>query len=217
MENRLSMIRNIIWDLDGTLFNTWPASAKAYRNAIKELGKDVSLNWIEEEKLKIPFRYRFSTLAEKHDLNADEIGREFRIHYSRIPAEDCPPFIGVERICNYICSIDGRNVIVTNRERKGALGLLSAYKISDFFTDVVSNDDGYPGKPDPTAFNVVLETLSLDRERTIVIGDQDIDIVAGQEAGIFSCLYGSEPISVKPDLVFNNYNDLYFYILSKSY
>jgi len=210
------MIRNIIWDLDGTIFNTWPASAKAYQNAIKFLGKAASINWIKNELIKIPYRYRFSTLAEKYGLNAGAIEQDFITYYSSIPAKDCPPFFGVEKILRYICSIHGKNVIVTNREREGAMRLLSTHKMSDYFVAVVSNDDGYPSKPDTTAFEVVLENLNLNREEIICVGDQDTDIITGQSVGIFSCLYGNESINVKPDLVFKNYAALYFHILGRT-
>ena len=42
------MFRNIIWDVDGTLFDTYPAIAKAFRAALNDAGKDAALDWIEE-------------------------------------------------------------------------------------------------------------------------------------------------------------------------
>jgi phosphoglycolate phosphatase-like HAD superfamily hydrolase len=41
---RASMFRNIIWDVDGTLFDTYPAIAKAFQVALNDLGKDASLD-----------------------------------------------------------------------------------------------------------------------------------------------------------------------------
>jgi phosphoglycolate phosphatase-like HAD superfamily hydrolase len=41
------MIRNIIWDVDGTLFDTYPAIAQAFKAALNDLGADASLDWIE--------------------------------------------------------------------------------------------------------------------------------------------------------------------------
>ncbi|MGE5598647.1 MAG: HAD hydrolase-like protein, partial [Bacteroidota bacterium] len=32
------MLRNIIWDVDGTLFDTYPPIAKAFQEALDELG-----------------------------------------------------------------------------------------------------------------------------------------------------------------------------------
>ncbi len=41
------MIRNIIWDLDGTLFDTYPAITGAFQAALADLGKDAPLDWID--------------------------------------------------------------------------------------------------------------------------------------------------------------------------
>ena len=45
------MFRNIIWDVDGTLFDTYPAIAQAIKAALHELGKDASLNNILRQLL----------------------------------------------------------------------------------------------------------------------------------------------------------------------
>jgi len=203
------LISNIIWDLDGTIFDTWPANSRAYYNAIRALGGNASYRWIKAELRLIPYQYRFSTLAEKFGLDVDAVKREFKSEYTRVPASDCPPFMGVESVLSHINSINGVNVIVTNRERGGAIRFLSAYNMMDYFARVISNDDGYPSKPDPTAFKVVIENYDLHLPDTICIGDSESDIIAGQAVGLFSCLFGDFPHKVKPDLVFNDYADLY--------
>ena len=203
------MISNIIWDLDGTIFDTWPANSRAYYNAISILGEEASYRWIKDELCLIPYQYRFSTLAEKYGLDVDAVKREFKSEYTKIPANDCPPFKGVKSVLRHINSINGVNVIVTNRERGGAIRFLNAYNMMDYFARVISNDDGYPAKPDPTAFRVVIEDFGLDLPDTICIGDSESDIIAGQAVGLFSCLYGDFPHQVQPDLVFNDYADLY--------
>ena len=42
------MFRNIIWDVDGTLFDTYPAIVKAIKTALSDLGVDAPLTWITE-------------------------------------------------------------------------------------------------------------------------------------------------------------------------
>jgi phosphoglycolate phosphatase-like HAD superfamily hydrolase len=194
------LIRNIIWDLDGTIFDTWPANSRAYYNTITSLGEMASYRWIKDELCLLPYQYRFSTLAEKYWLDVDAVKREFKSEYTKIPANDCPPFIGVESVLRHINSINGVNVIVTNRERQGAERFLTAYNMMDYFVTVISNDDGYPSKPDPTAFKVVIEHFDLNLPDTICIGDSATDIIAGQAVGLFSCMFGNSSHHVKPDL-----------------
>jgi HAD superfamily hydrolase (TIGR01549 family) len=209
------MIRNIIWDVDGTLFDTYPSIARAFKNAIEQLGKDVSLEWIEELS-KISLGHCVATLSTEYQLEEEEIEREFQRYYEEISAEVSPPFSGVAEICDYICSMNGKNVIVTHRGREGTVELLSTHNLIDKFADYIVREDGYPRKPDPAAFIAVLERNNLDREETINIGDREIDIIAGQSAGIFSCLFGSNVDGVKPDLAVDNFKDLHRFILDRN-
>jgi phosphoglycolate phosphatase-like HAD superfamily hydrolase len=209
------MIRNIIWDVDGTLFDTYPSIARAFKNALKQLGKDVSLEWIEELS-KISLGYCVATLSTEYQLEEEEIEREFQRYYGEISAEESPPFSGAVEICDYICSVNGKNVIVTHRGREGTVELLSTHNLIDKFADYIVREDGYPRKPDPAAFIAALERNNLEREETINVGDREIDIIAGQSAGIFSCLFGSNVGSVKPDLVVDNFKDLYRFILDRN-
>ena len=209
------MIRNIIWDVDGTLFDTYPPIARAFRSAIKHLGKDASLEWIEELS-KISLSHCVSRISAEYKLEKDDIEREFKRYYAEIPVEASPPFGHVVEICDYIRSINGKNVIVTHRGKEGTAALLSTHNMADKFADCIVRDDGYPRKPDPAVFIAALERNNLEREETINIGDREIDIVAGQAAGIFSCLYGNKIDGVSPDLIVDSFGDLYQFILDRN-
>ena len=209
------MIRNIIWDIDGTLFDTYPSIARAFKNAFEYLGKDISTERIEKLS-KISLDHCVSTLSTECQLDKEDIEREFKRYYGKISGEENPPFSGVVEICNYICSISGKNVIVTHRGREGTVELLSAHNLIDKFAGFIVREDGYPRKPDPASFIALLDRNNLEREETINVGDREIDIVAGQSAGIFSCFYGSNLYNVKHDLVVENFEDLYRFILDKN-
>lgn len=209
------MIQNIIWDVDGTLFDTYPPIARAFKEAIQHLGKDASAEWIENLS-KVSLSHCISTISTVHKLNEEDIEQEFKRYYGEISASENPPFSGVVEICDFICSLHGKNVIVTHRGRKGTVELLSAHNLIDKFADSIVREDGYPRKPDPTVFIVALERNNLKREETINVGDREIDIVAGQAAGIFSCLYGRNLNNVNPDLVIENFEDLYRFILDRN-
>jgi len=212
------MIRNIIWDVDGTLFDTYPPIARAFQRAIEQLGIGASVAWLEALS-KISLSHCVSTISTKYNLEKDDIEREFQRYYAEISAEESPPFDGVVEICDYICSISGKNVIVTHRGRMGTMELLSTHNMIDKFAGYIVRDDGYPRKPDPAVFLAVLDHHNLDREETINIGDREIDIAAGQSAGIFSCLYGNNSSnldSVSPDMVIEDFGELYQYILDQN-
>lgn len=206
------MFRNIIWDVDGTLFDTYPAITQAIQAALNDLGKDASLAWIAE-LAKQSLSHCAAVFIDKYQMDRGALEQALEKHFNRITIEESPLFPGVIHLCQHICSIKGKNVIVTHRERKSTLELLAGYKLSGFFAGCITRDDGYPRKPDPSAFEAALDMYHLQRDETLTVGDRQIDMQAGQAAGLFSCFYGVEADSVKADLAISSFDELYEYLV----
>jgi len=208
------MIRNIIWDVDGTLFNSYPAIAKSFIAALNEFGKDTSLDWIEI-LAKISLSHCVSTLAQQFQLEESDLGSAFEKHYDLTTPEEQPPFPGVKSVCEYISNLGGKNIIVTHRDKESTYALLAVNNMTKYFSGCLARDEGYPKKPHPAAFEAVIKIYNLQREETMAVGDRDIDILAGQSAGVFTCLIGYSADGTKADLIINNFDELFQYISSK--
>ena len=165
------MYRNIIWDLDGTLFDTYPAITRAIKAALNDLGKDASLAWISE-LAKQSLSHCAKVLIDDLQLDGDAFEQVLEKHFKSIKIEDSPLFPGVLELCQFICSIKGKNVIVTHRGRKSTIELLAGYNLSGYFAGCITRDDGYARKPDPAAFNAALEIYHLKRDETLTVGDR---------------------------------------------
>ena len=209
------MLRNIIWDVDGTLFDTYPPIARAFKAALNDLGTDASLDWIYA-LARESLGHCVSVLANQHHLEQKALERAFEGQYSRVTEQESPPFPGVEQVCQYICATGGKNVIVTHRGWQGTQELLEAHQMSGFFAGCLTRDDGYPRKPDPAIFEAAMARFHLKKDETLTVGDREIDIQAGQAAGIASCFYGSTSPGVKADLVIAHFDDLYRYLLARN-
>lgn len=201
------MILNLIWDVDGTLFDTYPAFAKAIKLAINDLGQDAPLEWITTQA-KVSLDFCVEALAERCQLNEDRIGEKFDSFYSRFTPQDQPPFDGVIDICKFITTSGGKNLIVTHRHTAGLIRLLETYDMRQFFSGWATADDSYKRKPDPEAFLVTIANHKLNPVETLAVGDRDIDILAGQAAGIQACFFGDPPSTCQPELVVHEFNQL---------
>jgi phosphoglycolate phosphatase-like HAD superfamily hydrolase len=200
-------IRHLIWDLDGTLFDSYPALTEAVGAALGELGVTVPLKRIESLAKK-SMSHCASTLADDFQMDPEDLMQRFEEHYRSTPVSEQPPFPGVTEVCGFICSIGGTNVIVTHRMRKSATRLLRAHRMLSYFADILAGDEGYPRKPDPAMFEVVIRRQSLEREETLAIGDRDIDVLAGRAAGVRTCLYRAGSSEVKSDYRITDYAEL---------
>ncbi len=202
------MIRNIIWDVDGTLFDTYPSFSTSFQLALKDLGCDVPLDWIKQQA-RISIDFCVKALADRCQLDEDLIGEKFDFYYSSSTALDQPPFEGVIKICIFIKETGGENLIVTHRRETGLIELLDTFNMNQYFSGWTTADDSYKRKPDPEAFLVTLAKHKLAPIETLTVGDRTIDILAGQAAGIKTCLFGDTLPTCQPDLIVQNYAQLF--------
>lgn len=201
------MIRHIIWDVDGTLFDTYPAFSYSFQLALKDLGCDAPLDWITQQA-RVSIDFCVKSLAERCQVDENLIGDKFDKFYSSTTALDQPPFEGVIEICKYITEGGGKNLIVTHRRAEGLIELLDTFDMRQYFSGWTTADDAYKRKPDPEAFLVSIAKHNLNPGETLTVGDRDIDILAGQAAGLEACLFGDPLPSCKPELLVQDFNHL---------
>ncbi|HOU14325.1 MAG TPA: HAD-IA family hydrolase [Anaerolineae bacterium] len=201
------MIKYLIWDAGGTLFDTYPAVVEACRVALNGFGKDAPSEWVLA-LCKQTTSHGIHTLADMFSLNEETFQQHFKQSYEDIGEQYQPPFPGVEDVCRYICEIGGQNFIVTHRPRASLQTLLAVHGMTHYFTDFIAQEDPYPRKPDPAAINALIERHALDRVQCLVIGDRELDIVAGQRAGVRTCLFGAAVSAVQPDLIIEDFATL---------
>jgi HAD superfamily hydrolase (TIGR01509 family) len=198
------MIQHLIWDVDGTLFDTYPVIARSFQAAAHDLGVPATYDEVMH-LAQVSVDHCVATLSTTYALAPDQLEALFEQHYRTITPEDQPPFAGVEAVCEHIRARGGLNLIVTHRRRAGLDRLLATHRLTHYFADITSNDDAYPRKPDPAAFNALIERHQLSREATLGVGDRDIDILAAQAAGIRAALFGTNNGASTPDFVLADY------------
>lgn len=205
------MLRSIIWDVDGTLFDTYPSIARAFRGALNDLGRDAPLDRITS-LARESLDHCLSVLSATCDVGLDDLEHAFGQQYASEAVGDSPPFPGTIDVCRYICAIGGSNVIATHRRRWGTMMLLDANDMAGYFAGVLTGDDGYPRKPDPAIFEGALAAFHLERGETIAVGDRDIDIAAGRAARLRTCLYAPGGDEGAADLVVRDFAELDRYL-----
>lgn len=200
-------IRNLLWDLDGTFFDTYPAITYAISKALKEMGQSIELNVIDR-LARQSIGHCLTTLSQRFKLEPDLLESQFAESYRSIPPTNQPPFSGVQEVCDVIHKLHGLNVIVTHRSVQSTQRLLRAHKFSTLIDEIFSVEQGYSRKPDPSMLLAALEKHNLSPGKTLLIGDRDIDIQAGQAAGVRTCLFGQIELTTSSDFQINAYGQL---------
>ncbi len=209
------MIRYLVWDVDGTLIDTYPAISGAMLAALQSFG--CSTDPVEVETLcKVSFGHCVQCLAEVHGLDAAVLDTRFLARLARVPVSEQRVFPGADAVCRLADALGGASFILTHRDRASLQALLAGNGIEGWFVDVVAGDDGFPRKPDPTGLNALLDRNRIPRSEALMIGDRDLDVQAAHGAGIRACFYGSNPLSVPVECSVTDYCDLVEFILLES-
>jgi HAD superfamily hydrolase (TIGR01549 family) len=201
------VIKHLIWDLDGTLFDTYPAITQAFLDALADWDHYPDPDFIMGLALT-SLTESMVYLSETYNLPQEKFEEGFQNHYNRIPYTEQPLYPGVHALCAYVRSLGGKNVIVTHRPRGSASALLEVYDLNPLIEDFITGDDDFPKKPDPTSMLAIMSRNKIDNTQALAIGDRELDIAAGQAAGLRTCLFGQGDIQSQPDFQVDHYDKL---------
>jgi HAD superfamily hydrolase (TIGR01509 family) len=200
-------IRNILWDVDGTLFDTYPAITYALSKALNGMKQSVALNVIDS-LARESISHCIDTLSQRFKLDPELLRARFVKFYRTVDPSNQPPFPGVSEICQLIHERGGLNIAVTHRGVDSTKRLLDAHALSDCFDDIFSVEQGFPRKPDPAMVLAAIEKHSLNPDEILLIGDRGLDIQAGRAGGIRTGLFGKAEAAHSADLNIQGYSHL---------
>lgn len=180
---------NILWDLDGTLFDTYPKLVESFKQlAGGDLNPEEILYWLKKDSKKAAKHFGLSEEKRSQILQVDLTFKD----------EDKKPFPHVEDVL----SLATTNVIVTHRTRESTIRLLKHWNMDHFFTEIVCpEEDGFERKPNASSYQYVHEKYHID----LVIGDRALDIIPAKSLGIATCLFQNE--NEEADFHISSYKD----------
>jgi len=180
-------IRNILFDLDGTLLDTNELIIQSFQHTYKRhLNKKVNKEEIVKnfgEILKFTIDREFG----EESVEAIKTYRNFQIgNFDRLITMQKGVKEGVIELYRQGYKLG----IVTSRLNDSAIKGLKHFGLMDYFESIIGADDTDIHKPDPTPAFLALEELGGKPEETIIVGDSQYDILCGKNAGITSVVVG---------------------------
>jgi phosphoglycolate phosphatase len=90
--------------------------------------------------------------------------------------------------------------LLTNKPEDASRKVLTHCGLDGFFAHMVFGDGAFPRKPDPAGLRWLMERSSATAQRTILVGDSDVDVATARNGGVRLCLarYGFGFIRVDP-------------------
>lgn len=183
------MFKHIIWDFDGTLFDTYPVMAKIFKDLLEKEGIEEPLDEIKQH-MQMSMSFALTYYEKKYAVSSDFI-KDFKILQKTKGIEIAKPFNDIEDICKYIHSTDRKNYLYTHRGAS-AITLLKKHGLSDYFSDFITFDQGFERKPNPDALNYLIKKHAIHPDEALMIGDREIDLLAAKNAGISACYFNEK-------------------------
>lgn len=178
-------MRNIVWDFDGTLANSYPGMVIAVQESLKNNFKiELSKDTIYTDIKKTSIRHYVTQLMANRERDDLAIKKDVDIFYhdykliEQRNQDKIQLLHHAKKALDYLKQQGMRQFIVTHRD-KSIKTLVDRLGIKDYFTEVVSVEDGHIRKPDANMLNYLIDKYQIDGDLW-VIGDREIDIDFGK-------------------------------------
>lgn len=178
---------SLIWDMDGTLVDSYPAIVANLAAACRECGVAVTKEEIRREILTHSAVHFLINLEKKTGVPAQRIGD----CYSAIARQNSDRVLPMEHAAETLEALRNAgvaNYVFTHRGASAA-GILKGAGLDGYFTEIVTAEAGFRRKPDPEGIDYLVRKYGLDRSLTCYVGDRSLDIECACNAGIKSILY----------------------------
>ena len=180
------MYKHIIWDFDGTLFDTYEVMGRALQRSFQKIGINEPLENIIQ-LMKVSISKALQYYGEKYHID-EAFKRDYEKLRKEMELEECKPYPGVIELLKHIRDTGRYNYIFTHRGIS-TINFLKKHGIEDCFTDCITSQHSFERKPSPAAILHLVEKYSMKPQEAIMIGDRDLDILSAKNAGIQACFF----------------------------
>ena len=178
------MTPTFIWDLDGTLLDSY----EAILAGIQETYEQFNLPFDREEVRNFILRYSVKDLlardADHYGLDSEELNR-VRASSLKEKNTQIPLMHGAREILAWTEEQGIQNFVFTHKS-DNAFQVLTDLGIIQHFTEILTSDSGFARKPSPEALLYLIDKYQLDKGTTYYIGDRLLDAETAINAGISS-------------------------------
>lgn len=218
------MFEAVLFDLDGTLADTAPDLGQAANLLLREEGRAQlpleTLRPYTSQGVRGLLRAAFGITPEHADYS--RLAARFLEFYEANLCAETRLFDGIPELLDGLEALNLGWGIVTNKRQRYTDPLVALLKLAHRTPCVVSGDTTAEAKPSPLPVLHACTLLGCRPERTLYVGDDRRDIVAGKAAGCLTVAvsYGylgdSGPLdSWGADLIVDHPDELATFVTSR--
>ncbi len=177
----------LIWDLDGTLLDSYGVIVPSLYQVYKEVGVELDQDEIFKESITFSVGYMIKRLEEETGISFEKL----KHRYSEISGAKLKNIKLVPHALETLdyCEQEGIHLFVITHRGVTTESVLINTGIITYFDEIITSMNSFPRKPDPTSALYLIDKYGLDKNNTYYVGDRTLDVEFAVNAGIKSILY----------------------------
>lgn len=176
------MYRYILFDFDGTVFDTVEGITKCVRYALNKIGLDAELSELRcfaGPPLDDMFMSRFGLSREV----AEQAVLDFRERYRPIGLYECRIFPGIKNLLEDLKTAGFKIGIATSKPQPLAEKLLCDEGMLELF-DVIVGSGSTGNDAKSFVLRRAMDELGAEAELSVLVGDTKYDVAGAKECGV---------------------------------
>lgn len=166
--------RAFIWDLDGTLLDSYDAILAGLEETYAYYQLPFDRESIKDYILKHSVQDLLVVVAEEHQLDVTDLNQR----RAESLAEKNAQIVLMEGARDVLswAKDSGIEQFVYTHKGENALVILRDLGLESFFKEILTSQSGFARKPNPEAARYLMKKYGLEPENTYYIGDRSLDI-----------------------------------------
>jgi len=191
------MIRNIVFDLDGVLFDGCDLHATLFLKAVSKVRPDIQLTMKYHDTVLngLPTKEKLKILnilgEEAHTIYTikQELTND---HLSKLV-----PCIKNIRMCEELKELGYNLYCVSNSIRKSIDTVLSNMGIIHMFSGIISNNDVSESKPSPIPYLTLYKKFNISPDESLILEDSEFGIESATKSnGYVLCVRNCDDVTI---------------------
>lgn len=178
----LSGVRGVIFDLDGTLVDSYEAIATSVNAARAAF----NLEPLEAEEIRRRVgRGLEALMADVLGPGREDVGAQiFRERYAQVFAGSTRPLENARETLKALHERGYRLTVASNKLARFGKPILEQFGMARWIVSVEGPDTAGAVKPDPAMIRRCLRAMGVERQEALYVGDMLLDVETASRAGV---------------------------------
>ena len=206
-------VKHICFDLDGTLIDSKVTILKSTIETLRALNIEATL---PEDKFIPMIGMHFIDIFHEFNIDVPDFNKFISIYKSLYFnfIDDSIPFPAAAKVLKHFNERGIKTSLLTTKAQDQADKIIDHFSLRENLSYIMGRRNGVAHKPSAEPLLIICDELGIPPSETLMVGDTELDINCGKNAGALSCgvTYGyrtEENLKeYNPDLLINNISEL---------